>query len=199
MLVQAAKKVRYWRTYKSDFLNISEASTHLHYRGTVLNLDFETLPLEKVCSNLTRAQKELKTAQQNAEALQDEYLEEMAQFQIMHNNTDIAPIIKNMHHHEEVKQLFNIMRPISKGQQGGAVSYDLAPDELESMTIYVDVFPGLAFKSAWIPIDDQDQSCTGLQLYQPSPCHHDVPTISSWLHSRSVADCYRHSARKGYW
>eukprot|EP00957_Ditylum_brightwellii_P150983 11496710-Ditylum_brightwellii.AAC.1 len=62
-LVQAAQTVMYWQTYKSNLLNTREASSHLHYLDTVLNINFETLPPEKVCSNLTKARKELKTAQ----------------------------------------------------------------------------------------------------------------------------------------
>eukprot|EP00957_Ditylum_brightwellii_P054522 4130649-Ditylum_brightwellii.AAC.1 len=123
------------------------------------------LALEKVFFNLTKAQKELKTAQQNAADLQDEYLEEMAQSQTTHDTTDIATITKNIRHHEEAKQLFNKMRPISKGQQGGAVSYVLAPEELESTAMYADIFPGLAFKPAWIPIDDEDQVLLGNTVY----------------------------------
>eukprot|EP00957_Ditylum_brightwellii_P212342 15367193-Ditylum_brightwellii.AAC.6 len=42
-------------------------------------------------------------------------LEEMAMYQITHNNTDIAAIIKNIHHREEIKTFFRFMKPIAKG------------------------------------------------------------------------------------
>eukprot|EP00957_Ditylum_brightwellii_P103509 7886698-Ditylum_brightwellii.AAC.1 len=75
----------------------------------------------------------------------------MAQSQSTNNNTDIVAIIKNICHHEELKQSFNIMRPISKGQQGGAVFSVLAPVELESTAMYADVIPRnkLNLHQAW--------------------------------------------------
>eukprot|EP00957_Ditylum_brightwellii_P152081 11579344-Ditylum_brightwellii.AAC.1 len=54
-------------------------------------------------------------------------------------NTNIVTIVKNIGHREEVKHSFQLLRPISKGTQGGAVSSLLVPAELKSPAIYDDV------------------------------------------------------------
>eukprot|EP00957_Ditylum_brightwellii_P153810 11707267-Ditylum_brightwellii.AAC.1 len=77
------------------------------------------MSLPAICSRLATARKALHKAQQNAATLRNNYLEEMAQRQAENNNTDIATTIKNIRHHKEVKNSFRILRPISKGQQGG--------------------------------------------------------------------------------
>eukprot|EP00957_Ditylum_brightwellii_P107000 8164224-Ditylum_brightwellii.AAC.1 len=77
------------------------------------------MSLPTICSKLTTVRKALHKAQQNAAALRDDYLEEMAQMQVENNKTDIATIIKNIRHREEVKSSLRILRSISKGQQGG--------------------------------------------------------------------------------
>eukprot|EP00957_Ditylum_brightwellii_P161403 12289538-Ditylum_brightwellii.AAC.1 len=56
------------------------------------------------------------------------------------SNTDTATIVKSIRHHEEIKQSFKLLRPISKGNQGGAVSTILVPEE-----------------SGWIPIEDDNE------------------------------------------
>eukprot|EP00957_Ditylum_brightwellii_P140740 10721374-Ditylum_brightwellii.AAC.1 len=80
----------------------------------------------------------------------------MAQLNVTKNQTDIATIIKNIQHQEEVKSSFRMMRPISKGQQGSAVSSILVPDELECSSMYDEVLMGLGFKPKWTPINDDD-------------------------------------------
>eukprot|EP00957_Ditylum_brightwellii_P087961 6698496-Ditylum_brightwellii.AAC.1 len=60
----------------------------------------------------------------------------MAQLQINSRNTNLATIIKNIHSREEVKTFFSMLRPISKGKQGGAVSYTKEPFPLESTATY---------------------------------------------------------------
>eukprot|EP00957_Ditylum_brightwellii_P066120 5015893-Ditylum_brightwellii.AAC.1 len=65
-------------------------------------------------------------------------------------NNNIATIVKNIRHHEEVRHSFQLLRPISKGTQGGAVSSILVPEELQSPTIYDDVSSSLRFASNWI-------------------------------------------------
>eukprot|EP00957_Ditylum_brightwellii_P065428 4963315-Ditylum_brightwellii.AAC.1 len=67
----------------------------------------------------------------------------MAQLNVTKNQTDIATIIKNIRHHEEVKSSFRMMPPISKGQQGSTVSKILVPDELECSSMYDEVLTGL--------------------------------------------------------
>eukprot|EP00957_Ditylum_brightwellii_P091011 6929250-Ditylum_brightwellii.AAC.1 len=56
------------------------------------------------------------------------------------SNADIATIIKNIRHREEIKKSFKILQPISKGNQGGAVSTILVPEE-----------------SGWVPIEDDNE------------------------------------------
>eukprot|EP00957_Ditylum_brightwellii_P067930 5157287-Ditylum_brightwellii.AAC.1 len=81
----------------------------------------------------------------------------MAQLNVTKNQTDIATIIKNIRHREEVKSSFRMMRPISKGQQGNAVSKILVPDELECSSMYDAVLTGLGFQLEWTQIDDDEQ------------------------------------------
>eukprot|EP00957_Ditylum_brightwellii_P088637 6751471-Ditylum_brightwellii.AAC.1 len=50
-----------------------------------------------------------------------------------------------------------MMRPISKGKQGGAVSAILVPDELNSMAMYERVSDDLGFRSAWVPLNNEDK------------------------------------------
>eukprot|EP00957_Ditylum_brightwellii_P105659 8057534-Ditylum_brightwellii.AAC.1 len=79
----------------------------------------------------------------------------MAAQTISQRNTDIATIIKNIRHCKEVKQSFKLLHPISKGNQGGAVTSILVPD-----------------KSGWVPIEDDDEvmsrllRCNQLHLHQ---------------------------------
>eukprot|EP00957_Ditylum_brightwellii_P184315 14039301-Ditylum_brightwellii.AAC.1 len=56
----------------------------------------------------------------------------MATLMTTQNNTDITTIIKNIRHHEEIKQSFKIFQPISKGAQGGAVSTIPVPNTMRS-------------------------------------------------------------------
>eukprot|EP00957_Ditylum_brightwellii_P165394 12592861-Ditylum_brightwellii.AAC.1 len=129
-LVLAARCVRYWKTRSSNALKPRTAAVALLKLGKELNIPFSDLSIDKIQSNLTTAWKNLKQAQKQAAELQDEYLEEMAHLQITHNNTNIATIIKNIRHREEVKSSFKIIRPIAKGKEGGAVSYIKVPEPL---------------------------------------------------------------------
>eukprot|EP00957_Ditylum_brightwellii_P155289 11821602-Ditylum_brightwellii.AAC.1 len=95
----------------------------------------------------------------------------MAQFNVTKNQTDIATIIKNIRHQEEVKSYFRMMRPISKGQQGGAVSHILVLDELDSSSMYDEVLKGLGFEPTWIPIDDDDQVMSSLLVWNKLHLH----------------------------
>eukprot|EP00957_Ditylum_brightwellii_P141667 10792907-Ditylum_brightwellii.AAC.1 len=51
-------------------------------------------------------------------------------------NTNIATIVKNIRHREEVKHSFKLLQPISKGTQGGTVSSILVPAEPKSSAMY---------------------------------------------------------------
>eukprot|EP00957_Ditylum_brightwellii_P152741 11626646-Ditylum_brightwellii.AAC.1 len=73
----------------------------------------------------------------------------MATHLLEQQNTDIATIVKNIRHREEVKHSFKLLRPISKGTQGGTVSSILVPAELKSPAIYDEVSSSLRFASKW--------------------------------------------------
>eukprot|EP00957_Ditylum_brightwellii_P132650 10115434-Ditylum_brightwellii.AAC.2 len=77
-LVEAARKVRYWETCKSDSSNNRDASSHLLSLGQSLNIDWAPMSVPNICSTLTTARKALHKAQQNAASLHNEYLEDMA-------------------------------------------------------------------------------------------------------------------------
>eukprot|EP00957_Ditylum_brightwellii_P074341 5648239-Ditylum_brightwellii.AAC.1 len=70
------------------------------------------------------------------------------------SNTDIATIIKNIRHCKEIKQSFKILRPISKGNQGGAVSTIFVPEE-----------------SVWVPIEDDDEVMSRLLRHNQLHLH----------------------------
>eukprot|EP00957_Ditylum_brightwellii_P207521 15353370-Ditylum_brightwellii.AAC.1 len=72
-------------------------------------------------------------------------------------NTNIAMIVKNIRHREEVKHSFQLLRHISKGTQGGVVSSILVPAELKSPAIYDDVSSSLCFASNWTSVEDDDE------------------------------------------
>eukprot|EP00957_Ditylum_brightwellii_P071928 5467008-Ditylum_brightwellii.AAC.1 len=76
-------------------------------------------------------------------------MEEMARHQTTHNNSDIAVIIKNIRHMEEVKNLFHLMKPIAKGEVGGTVSCIKEPIPMESPAIYLETLFTLGFKSKY--------------------------------------------------
>eukprot|EP00957_Ditylum_brightwellii_P018684 1403839-Ditylum_brightwellii.AAC.1 len=79
-------------------------------------------------------------------------------------NTDIATIIKNIRHREEVRHSFQLLRPISKGTQGDAVSSILVPAKLQSLLLYDDVLSSLRFASKWISVEDDDEVTARLLL-----------------------------------
>eukprot|EP00957_Ditylum_brightwellii_P096305 7334903-Ditylum_brightwellii.AAC.1 len=120
-------------------------------------------------------------AQQQAAQLRDKYLEEMATLMTTQKNTDIATIIKNIWHCEEIKHSFKISRPISKGAQGGAVSTILVPNTLQSPCIYDGVVSSLQFATGWTSIVDKDEVNARLLLHNKlhlhqvwdMPCAHD--------------------------
>eukprot|EP00957_Ditylum_brightwellii_P183651 13988733-Ditylum_brightwellii.AAC.1 len=65
-LVAAARKVHYWKTRKSDILNKRDHENHLIQLGIDIGTKYQDLTVGKICSNLTKARKLLKTAQQQA-------------------------------------------------------------------------------------------------------------------------------------
>eukprot|EP00957_Ditylum_brightwellii_P067459 5120558-Ditylum_brightwellii.AAC.1 len=73
----------------------------------------------------------------------------MAWYQTTHNNSEVARIIKNIQHREEVKTLFHLMKPIAKGTVSGTVSYIKEPIPIESPSIYPESLFTLGFEPAY--------------------------------------------------
>eukprot|EP00957_Ditylum_brightwellii_P129263 9860416-Ditylum_brightwellii.AAC.1 len=71
-----------------------------------------------------------------------------------HGNSDIATIIKNIRHREEVKTSFWIMQPIVKGKTGGKVSYIKETTSLESPSTYSKTLVNLGFQAECREIHD---------------------------------------------
>eukprot|EP00957_Ditylum_brightwellii_P060972 4628625-Ditylum_brightwellii.AAC.1 len=70
-LVEAARRVSYWRTRKSDTINNREASAFLLSLGKSQSIVFNSLSVPILASKLTATRKALRTAQQHAAALRD--------------------------------------------------------------------------------------------------------------------------------
>eukprot|EP00957_Ditylum_brightwellii_P118075 9004856-Ditylum_brightwellii.AAC.1 len=81
----------------------------------------------------------------------------MARLQILNTNNNIATIIKNIQHREEVKASFKMIRPIVKKEQGGAVSHIKVPAPLESSATYAPALENLQIQHAWHIIDDENE------------------------------------------
>eukprot|EP00957_Ditylum_brightwellii_P201905 15327740-Ditylum_brightwellii.AAC.1 len=148
-LVTAARLVRYWKMCRSYQLNNRPADAYLTKLGINLGIQHCPLTTAAISSQLTKARSSLKTAQSNATQLRDDYLEEMAAQMSEQNHTDTVTIIKNIRHHKEIKQSFKLLQPISKGNQGGAVSTILVPNE-----------------TGWVPTEDDDD-------VMARPLHHN--------------------------
>eukprot|EP00957_Ditylum_brightwellii_P068333 5187377-Ditylum_brightwellii.AAC.1 len=88
-----------------------------------------------------------------------------------YNKSDIATIIKNIRHCEEVKRFFRILCSISKGQQGGKASHILVRDNLANNSMYDKVSMGLGFQLAWVPMDDDDQVMSALLMWNKLHLH----------------------------
>eukprot|EP00957_Ditylum_brightwellii_P111112 8472648-Ditylum_brightwellii.AAC.1 len=73
----------------------------------------------------------------------------MALHQTTHNNSEVATIIKNIRHREEVKTSFQLMKPIAKGTLGGTVSYIREPILIESPSIYPESLSTLGYEPAY--------------------------------------------------
>eukprot|EP00957_Ditylum_brightwellii_P140479 10703101-Ditylum_brightwellii.AAC.1 len=97
--------------------------------------------------NITAARKQLRQIQHNAAEIRDAMLEEMAHDHITSDTADIATIVKNIRHREEVKTAFRLMCPIAKDKTGGTVSYIKAPIPLNSPSVYPETLSGLGFAS----------------------------------------------------
>jgi hypothetical protein len=156
-LVQAARQVRYWKTRQSDKLNDRNPSPYLLQLGTDLNIAHDKLSLPSISKRLTKARKNLSQVQKNAADIRDEMLEEMALQQTTNNNSEVATIIKNIRHREEVKTSFRIMKPIAKGSTGGTVSYIKEPIPITSPSIYPASFTALGYEPAYQAVYNDDE------------------------------------------
>eukprot|EP00957_Ditylum_brightwellii_P087820 6687937-Ditylum_brightwellii.AAC.1 len=75
--------------------------------------------MKVVDRKLTEARKQLKPIQENAVAAIDTHLEEMAKMRLKDSDRDLAEVIKNIKHCEEMKLSFKQMKPITRGATGG--------------------------------------------------------------------------------
>eukprot|EP00957_Ditylum_brightwellii_P076430 5808806-Ditylum_brightwellii.AAC.1 len=154
-LVQAARTAHYWKTCKFDWFNNREASKILLHLDKKLDIQYENLDANTSASKLTTAQKELKEIQKNAAEIRDNYSEEMAQEQTKAQNTDITTIIKNIRHREEVKSSFRLIKPITRGSQGRAVSLLKVEAPVQSSAVYLTTMSKLGYKSDLRIIDNK--------------------------------------------
>eukprot|EP00957_Ditylum_brightwellii_P084065 6391160-Ditylum_brightwellii.AAC.1 len=88
----------------------------------------------------------------------------MARDHTTRNNSDIAVIIKNIRHREEVKNSFQLMKPIAKGKVGGTVSHIKEPITIESPSIYPETLFTLGFKSEYTEVYDNDEVMSKLLM-----------------------------------
>eukprot|EP00957_Ditylum_brightwellii_P090846 6917731-Ditylum_brightwellii.AAC.2 len=145
--------------------NKRDPSAHLLQLGKDLSIPFKVLPENIIMSNLTAARKELRKAKKNAAEICDEYLKEMACLQITSHNTDIATIIKSIHHREEVKSSFRLMKPIAKGEIGGTVSYIKDPIPIDSPSVYPETLSFLGYEHAYKDIYNDDEVMSKLLFW----------------------------------
>eukprot|EP00957_Ditylum_brightwellii_P209856 15363557-Ditylum_brightwellii.AAC.1 len=147
-LIRAGREVQYWKMCRSSLKNRVDFE-YLATLAKVLEMEEDTnLTLDKINGKLTHTRKNLKTIQKNAAAVQDTHLEEMAQMQLKKRKGNLAAIIKNIKHCEELKLVFQQMKLITKGKTGGTVQVILVlnPKLLCSFTMYVEVLGSLKFQ-----------------------------------------------------
>eukprot|EP00957_Ditylum_brightwellii_P153798 11706101-Ditylum_brightwellii.AAC.1 len=96
---------------------------------------------------------------------------------------DISAIVKNLHHREEVKCTFKQMKPITRGETGGTVSYIKVQHPISSPAIYPEVISSLNIQPPWDPIYDEDEVMQ--RLLQRNQIHlsqaYDTPFASGPL------------------
>eukprot|EP00957_Ditylum_brightwellii_P177400 13512634-Ditylum_brightwellii.AAC.1 len=97
----------------------------------------------------------------------------MAQLYITCNNTNIAAIIKNIKHREEVHGAFASLFYASKGGQAGCISYIKIPNPIcNHAAMYEKTISALGFQHPWRDVDDSDNimdhllTCNKLHLHQ---------------------------------
>eukprot|EP00957_Ditylum_brightwellii_P099924 7614746-Ditylum_brightwellii.AAC.1 len=105
-VVAVAQKVQYWKTCGSNLRNACKDETGLLDLGKSLDIPYNDAIPSEIDASLTKAGQCLKEAQKNTAQLQNELLEDMVHLFITSKNTDLAKIIKNIHHRMEVKDSF---------------------------------------------------------------------------------------------
>eukprot|EP00957_Ditylum_brightwellii_P069522 5279701-Ditylum_brightwellii.AAC.1 len=81
----------------------------------------------------------------------------MARLQTTNNKSDIATNIKNIRCREEVKSYFQLMRPMTKEEVGGAVSYIKESVPVESPSVYPETLSVLGYDHVYRDIYDNDK------------------------------------------
>eukprot|EP00957_Ditylum_brightwellii_P205899 15345912-Ditylum_brightwellii.AAC.1 len=159
-LVRAGKLVRYWKVRKLSVKNKTKHE-HLHMLAAFLEVeDDDSLPMSEIDKKLTEARKALKVVQENAAAARDTHLEELSRQRMTHNSGNLAMVIKNMKHCEELKQAFQSMKYITKGITGGVVKELIVPNPemITTPAMYQEVIVTMVFEHAepFLIMDDQD-------------------------------------------
>eukprot|EP00957_Ditylum_brightwellii_P090662 6904945-Ditylum_brightwellii.AAC.1 len=94
--------------------------------------------MAEIDCNLSEARKHLKTVQKNAAAARDIHLEEIVAMRLKNSNGDLAAVVTNTKHCEEMKLAFKQMKPITKGPMGEVVREIHVPNPtpLKSLALY---------------------------------------------------------------
>eukprot|EP00957_Ditylum_brightwellii_P070203 5333222-Ditylum_brightwellii.AAC.1 len=71
--------------------------------------------------NLMKARKNLKMLQKNAAAARDTHRKEMVALGLKNSNRDLAAVVTNIKHCEEMKMAFKQMKPITNETTGEVV------------------------------------------------------------------------------
>eukprot|EP00957_Ditylum_brightwellii_P119162 9089580-Ditylum_brightwellii.AAC.2 len=87
----------------------------------------------------------------------------MTQIYTTSRNTNIATVIKNLQHCEEVQAAFSLLRCTAKGEVVGSISMLKIPDPIQNNSaLYPEISSSLQFQPPWREIDDMDEIMTKL-------------------------------------
>eukprot|EP00957_Ditylum_brightwellii_P029293 2214169-Ditylum_brightwellii.AAC.1 len=97
----------------------------------------------------------------------------MAQLYTTNNNINIATIIKNIKHREEVHRAFASLHYAAKGKQAGCVSHIEIPYHIQNNAVmYEETIADWSFQHPWKEVDDSNDimdhliTCNKLHLHQ---------------------------------
>eukprot|EP00957_Ditylum_brightwellii_P133967 10215201-Ditylum_brightwellii.AAC.1 len=132
--------------------------TRLQDLGATLNIQDDITNISESTKRLHSTRKILRTSQENATHLRDEFLQEMAQMYTTSGNISIALIIKNLQHFKEVWTTFSLLRFATKGEVAGSVSTIKIPEPIQpNSAVYPETISSLNFQTHWKEIDDSDE------------------------------------------